>query len=207
MARQWTFGSDEPGRPPRDRCDQLICGRDGEIRTPDPLLPKQVRCQAAPHPVSIILSPGETFRLSTVALKAPLRADLIRGCVPNFQGRGHVKLHGGLARSGLVSAEPRGDQPQPENGRDLHGFGSGAARLFFRPAATPHNSRRSTPRICAAFSLTSSPGCAMSPRAATNRRRLAANDECVLLRKPSGRARTDLVRGLKVALMLPQSQL
>jgi hypothetical protein len=24
--------------------------RDGEIRTPDPLLPKQVRCQAAPHP-------------------------------------------------------------------------------------------------------------------------------------------------------------
>ena len=27
-----------------------FCGRDGEIRTPDPLLPKQVRYQAAPHP-------------------------------------------------------------------------------------------------------------------------------------------------------------
>ena len=46
---------------------QVLRGRDGEIRTPDPLLPKQVRCQAAPHPVETRFSAYPIGRLKTIA--------------------------------------------------------------------------------------------------------------------------------------------
>ncbi len=59
----------------------LINGRGGEIRTPDPLLPKQLRYQAALHPEIYIkkLARPERFELPTARFVAGYSIQLSYG--------------------------------------------------------------------------------------------------------------------------------
>jgi hypothetical protein len=98
--REAPSGAEDPRRLKRPLA--LTCAsprRDGEIRTPDPLLPKQVRYLAAPHPGSPLPKQAPSDRSASGTRPDPTGPLPAGPCVrPNF---------GRSATGGPPSPEPR----------------------------------------------------------------------------------------------------